>query len=263
MPKVWKVGRNERQAMTINHNIDIIHHKARQCFDELRFSGEEFTIEDLVDKIRGNEPPPQTLLEYVNIKIADLEERVSIDLAKTTFYKYKRTKVYLEEFLFYKHKIRNIAVSRVDANFLTQFFQFLRREKNNGHNSALALINCLKTILQIPLKNGVIRTNPFGELKISAKTVYRDYLTMEDIQCLENLELESEFLTRTKNIFLFACYTGLAYSDILQLKKDDIILENDGTFHISKPRQKTGVLSIILHSSINSRSKKRYFASAG
>ena len=103
----------------------------------------------------------------------------------------------------------------------------------------------MKTILQMPLKNGIIRTNPFSELKISSKTVYRDYLIMEDIERLEKLELDSEFLERTKNIFLFACYTGLAYSDIQQLKKDNIILENDGTFHINKPRQKTGVISII------------------
>ena len=49
-PNMGKVNRTEPLAMTINRNLDAIHHKARECFDEFKFSGDEFTIDQLVDR---------------------------------------------------------------------------------------------------------------------------------------------------------------------------------------------------------------------
>ncbi len=95
-PKMGKVGRTEPLAVTINRNLDAIHHKAKDRFDELRFSGDEFTIDDLMDRIREKEPPPQTLAEYMDLKLKELNDRVDIDLSKPTFYKYNRTKNYME-----------------------------------------------------------------------------------------------------------------------------------------------------------------------
>lgn len=74
--------------------------------------------------------------------------------------------------------------------------------------------------------------------------VEKDYLTKEELQKLTDVSLSPE-LTRVKDIFLFACYTGLAYADVKQLSRLHIQKNDDGSFYIRKPRQKTGQQSII------------------
>lgn len=242
---IGKVASSDKRAAIINRNLDAIQHKVRGCFDELIYSKKPFTIHKLVDKIKGREEPPQTLIEYLAEKLIEVEQRVGIDITRQTFYKYRRAKQYVEEFLLWKKSVRNIEVSAVTDEFLMQFFNFLRKEKNNGHNSALAILNCLKTTLRIAIKKGTLQSNPFDEISISAKKTYREYLTKDEIDRIVALELDSEFIERTRDVFLFACYTGLSYSDIQQLDRNHIILDSDRTYHIAKSRQKTSIISII------------------
>lgn len=245
LPALGRVSGKEKYVQAVNQNLEAIQYKAKECFDELKFSGEPFTIDELVSKIKGQEEAPQTLMEYINLRVQEFEKRVNSDLAITTFYKYKRVKRYMEEFLMTKRRIRNIAVVRVDSSFLQQFFQFLRKEKANSHNSALTLFKTLKAILRTPIKKGVIKDDPFEELGIKGKPVYKDYLTKEEIENIVKLLFDSEPLERSRDIFLFACYTGLAYLDIYQLNGSNLVKNNDGTYHIRKNRQKTGIISII------------------
>ncbi len=243
--KAGKVDATDKQSIIINRNLDAIHHKVRASFDELKYSNRVFTIHDLVNKIKGKEEPPQTLMEYIDVKLAEIETKVGIDITKQTFYKYRRAKQYVSDFIGSKSGVRNIAVSSIDDTFLAQFFNYLRKEKNNGHNSALAILNCLKAVLRSAIKTGILRSNPFDELNISVKPTYREYLTKEELDKIIGLEFESEFIDRTRDIFLFGCFTGLSYSDIQQLDRNHIILDSDDTFHISKERQKTGIISIV------------------
>jgi site-specific recombinase XerD len=248
--RVWNTAENRvstfsKESQKINQDLQRIHYNVREHFDELRFSGDIFTIDELVSKIKGQEEPPQTLLEYADAKLNDFQERVGLDISITTFYKYRRVIAYLREFLKQKHNISNIAVASVNSAFLNQFFKFLRIEKANSHNSSLTLMNCLRTILRSAIRTGVIRISPFDDFKVGFKNVERDYLITEDINKLVSAEFKSEILERSRDIFLFACYTGLAYSDIKQLSRDHIKLDFDGSYFIKKTRQKTSGMTIV------------------
>lgn len=234
-----------KNAAIINNSLKDISHKCKVMFQKLSDQFVDFTLDELIARIKGTENPPETLLEYTTNKLAELKQRVAVDLAQTTYLKYARTQKYLVEFLHHKMSLKNIAVSRVDINFLENFFKFLRKEKNNSNNSAVALLNCLKTILQDPVKNGVIRNNPFIHMSLTQHPVQRGYLNIEEIRQLQALNDLSPSLDRYRDIFLFACFTGLAYSDIASLKAQHLIMESDGSIHIEKYRDKTGVLSYV------------------
>lgn len=232
-------------AYQINRELDEIQYKVRQLFEKMKSTIGDFSLDELVHRLLGHEEAPLTLMEYVDGRIKAYDERVGVDLAVTTFYKYKRTQKYLQEFLEKKHHLKNIPLTRVNVDFLEAFFKFLRKEKNNSHNSSLALMNCLKSILHDPVKKGVIRANPFSEMALTQKPVQRDYLVMDEIKALQELTGLTESLERNRDIFLFACYTGLSYSDLLTLKRHHIIVDPDGTKHIEKHREKTGVMSYV------------------
>ena len=95
------------------------------------------------------------------------------------------------------------------------------------------------------IKTADLKPDPFYGLKFKFKAVHKECLTQEEINQLTTAHFKSDDSSRIRDIFLFACYTGLAYSDIKQLQSHYIIFDTDNTVYIRKPRQKTGEESII------------------
>ena len=240
-----QVNPRERLAAATNKELFNILYKVKARFQELQYSGIDFTIDELVDKIKGREAPPQSLAEYMDLKQQELQERLRVDLAVTTFFRYKRTIKYMSEFLLTRKGVKNIAVSSITTDLLKQFFLFLRNQKNQEHNTAVALLNCLKTILKTPVKNGTLRRNPFDDFPLKQKPVFRDYLEMDEIKRLQQLECLNDDEELKRDLFLLACFTGMAYVDIKGLTASVFITDPDGTICIRDTRQKTGIVSII------------------
>ena len=63
--KESKIFVNDKKSVEINKNLDLILRKANDVFDELRFAGEQFSIDELANKIKGKEQKPQYLIEYI------------------------------------------------------------------------------------------------------------------------------------------------------------------------------------------------------
>ena len=234
-----------KKSIAINKELFSIHHQVESLFLKMKEELGDFRLVELVERLKGKQEPPQSVIEYVDLKLEDLKSRVGIDIARTTYYKYKRTARYLSEYLMQSQSTCNLPVSRINQEFLEGFLKFLRITKKNSHNSSSALMNCLKTILEEPVKKGVIRFNPFKDLPLSRKPVIRDYLIAEEIKKLQQLQDVSDGLRKSRDIFLFTCFTGLAYSDIKALKGSNIIVDPDGTKHIEWYRKKTNVLSYV------------------
>ena len=141
-------------------------------------------------------------------------------------------------------KVKNFSLQKVDMEFLERYFNFLRTEKEIGHNTACKYLVCVKTIFSPTIRNGIVKPDPFYGLKLNPKPVFIDVLTLEEIDKIVSLELADPDLDRKRDIFVFACYTGLAYVDLQQLRSCHLIKEADSTWYIRKPRQKTGLDSI-------------------
>ena len=234
-----------KKAMSINKELVRISNDIEDRFKQMRSNIGDVTLEELVDSLKGKTKAPQTIKEYLKIKLDDFESRVGIDLAQTTFYKYRRTANYFKDYLSDKMGQSNLAVSRIDKLMLENFFKYLRKEKKNSHNSSSALMNCLSSILDDAEKAGIIRFNPFKELTLTRRPVNREYLTKDEINALQKLEGLPANLDRNRDLFLFACFTGLAYSDIKAFHARNIIVEPDGSKHIESYRTKSTVLSYI------------------
>jgi site-specific recombinase XerD len=249
-PEYWftemgMVSIKHKPANAINRNLMDMQAKAQQKFDLLLLKNEEFSIDELIDQIRGKTLPPQTILEYIDLKEQELNESVGVRIAKPTWYKYQRTIRYFKSFLQEKRSVQNIPVSKIDDVMVEQFFNYLKKEKNNCHNSASALMGCMSGILMPAIKNKVIKYNPFIQLKVARKEVIRDYLEVDEIIRIQELADLSQAQQLHRDVFVFCIYTGLAYSDIKKLSKDDIKKDADGSYYIQHSRIKSNVLSTI------------------
>jgi site-specific recombinase XerD len=239
------VSRRYPASSTINHQMHKILANAEHHFNRLKFIGEEFTLDDLVNEMKGNIAPPQTLQEYIDLKEKDIQKRIGFDIKETTWYKYKRTLTYLREYIRKQYGSRTIPVSKVDVDFINGFHQFLRMEKQNSHNSCSALMCCLKATLLPAVKNRSIKENPFDRFVMKREQRDRGFLELHELKALEELEGLSQALALKRDAFLFACYTGLPYSDLKKLNRTHVLKDNDGMHYIKISRTKNNEGCII------------------
>jgi integrase len=102
-----------------------------------------------------------------------------------------------------------------------------------------------KKVVLLCIKNGWLERDPFAGFKFTKKEVERPYLTAVELQEMASKEFKAERLTLVRDIFLFCCYTGLAYVDVKKLKRTEIGVGVDGERWIFTKRQKTDTASRI------------------
>lgn len=237
--------KTDKSFKTKNDNLKIILQRATLAFDELKFSGVSFTIHELVAKIKGYITKPALLIDFLEESLNKLKERQGVDITLATYYKYRKSLEHVKGFLLSKYQIKNIALRKVDKELLGEYFLYLRKEKNISHNTAVKCLVFFKAFLSRAIKSGLINQDSFEDLHHKPKQTFKQVLSQEEINQIANAELPTKDLDRIRDIFLFACYIGLAYSDIKQLKSEHIVLDNNHSLYIRKPRQKTGQESII------------------
>lgn len=191
----------------------------------------------------GKEEPG--LLEVINEHNRKLKERVGNDYTYSTYEKYVFTRDKVEKFIQAHYKEKDIFLKDLTGDFIIEFDHYLRAKDKNQHNTAVKYCLNLKKIINEAVLRGLMKSNPFKEYK----TVYRDtpqiYLQKEELILIEGAELIKPHHLLARDLFLFQCYTGLAYTDMTNLSKSDFSLDNEGRMWIIKQRQKTGITSYI------------------
>lgn len=106
-------------------------------------------------------------------------------------------------------------------------------------------LDCIRALILPGVNDGLIKSNPFFRLRIRPEQVNRQCLSQGDIDKITKVDLLDPDLNRKRDIFLFGCYTGLAYVDPQQLNSSHLIKDAEQSWYIRKPRQKTGTDSIV------------------
>jgi integrase len=143
------------------------------------------------------------------------------------------------EFLQWKYKVSDIEITKIDHAFVTDYEFWLRSVRNCANNTAVKYIKNFNKIIKICLANDWLDKNPFANYKSKVKEVERVYLSENEIQNIIDKDLENERLSLVRDIFLFSCFTGLAYIDVKNLTKSHISIGIDGEKWIFTHRQKT------------------------
>lgn len=117
---------------------------------------------------------------------------------------------------------------------------YLRSERNCNNNSTVKYLKNFKKIILICIANGWLDRGPFVKYKPQVKEVKRDYLTTDELDNMATKRLVSDRVAQVRDIFVFSCYTGLAYADVKKLKRSEIVTGIDGQKWICTCRQKNG-----------------------
>lgn len=104
---------SDKNAVAKNRNLDNILRNANNVFDALRFSREDFTVDELVSKLRGEEEEPELLINYLEKGKEGMKKRAGVEITMATYYKYKTSLEYMEEYLVRYHKVKNYTLKKI------------------------------------------------------------------------------------------------------------------------------------------------------
>ncbi|NGY36831.1 site-specific integrase [Flavobacterium sp. XN-5] len=233
------------EARTINSHLDILKVKVIDAERDLYNRGEEINAESINNKLLGIKKRERLLIPIFEEHNRKIKELIGLEYAAGTYERYVTSLKHTKDFLFWKYNQSDIAISKIDHAFITEYEFYLRSERKCANNTAVKYIKNFHKIINQCLANGWIDKDPFANYKSKVKEVIREYLDESEIEKIINKELLIERLAVVRDIFIFSCFTGLAYIDVKQLTPDNIAMGIDGGKWIYKNRQKTDTTSKI------------------
>ena len=226
-----------------NEYLEAIRAKCYAIETEMIKRGLYLTVDTFYEVYKnGFEENTITLLQLFKKHNEQFEKKIKSGvITDTTLYKYTVTMRYLSDYLKTLKK-QDIMVKDITPMFIEDFFVFLRATQSN--NTAIQKMKQLKKICRIAVEEGYIKASPFKTiLKKEQKEV--NPLTLEELRTIRNKQIKIERLARVRDLFVFECYTGLAFTDLDNLTKDNFVVDSEGNEWIVKARQKTHIQSTI------------------
>lgn len=226
----------------LNSLLEEVRGKLIRSYQELRLKDEPVTAE-LVKKtfLHVDKPVDQkTLLWLVNQHNIIMKGVLSNGTLKNYF----TTERYLKGFMKQPKYNGDVLLRKLSSDFITGFDFFVRttplkdydRCTNNG---AMKHMERLKKMVNWAVENGWLEKSPFEAFKLKFKYKEREFLVKKELQSLVDYRPATPTLGLVRDLFLFSCYTGLAYSDLVALKPINIIEGEDGAKWIRTSRVKT------------------------
>lgn len=246
-PKGWdvsqgKVSGNSVKARQLNDLLEDIRTSLKNHYRDIEVHEAFVTAEKVRNAFLGFTTKQQTLLELFKKHNDNAEKLVGISKTTATLAKYDRCYRRMEEFMKAKYNISDIALKEINHMFITDFETYLRTVSLCNENTTAKFMQTFRMIVIMAKNNGWIFTDPFINYKIRLKSVDRGYLTDTELQKIMKKKFATKRLEQVRDVFLFSCFTGLAYADIKSLKASEICISFDGKPWIMKHRQKTDTL---------------------
>lgn len=229
----------------LNSYIDGIRNRIYKIHDKLCENESTITAELIKNIFSGKSKKHKMLLKIFQNHNDQVEKQIGNGFASGTAERYRTAKKHTEDYIKFEYNLEDIPVKDIDHKFITGFEYYLKTERNCAHNTTIKYITNFKKIMRIAYANDWIRKDPFFNWKARLKVVDREFLTEEEIQKMVDKQLHTLRLNQVKDIFIFCCFTGLAYSDVKKLSKDNIVIGIDGERWIKIKRTKTDTRSNI------------------
>lgn len=243
-PELWDskaakaIGRTQK-ILDFNKRIEEIRYVLQDHYYELQKSHGYVTAEMVKNAYMGITAKAESLMPIYDEFLAETKKMVGINRSDKTYQKYERCKRRIMEFMKTKYNITDIPLRELKPKFLTDFEVFLATTYKCRQNTVYKFLQLFRMVLIKAQRDGISFPDPYLSYKMKQEKVDRGYLSEDEVLAIATKEIGISRLDQVRDVFIFACYTGLAYADIAQLRADNIKKMFDGKFWIITHRQKT------------------------
>ena len=249
-PELWnpresRMDGKSREAVEINVRLESLLLSVQSAYQSLLSKGCPFDATDVKELFQGSVQTRCMLIERLDMLIKEKESHIGVDIKKESLSSYHSTRNHLQEFIQKRYRVSDLAFSQLTENFIYEFRQYYLGVCGFQESSFFAVASHLKTVCRLAYREGIADTLLFDKAHIergdkkAPKAL--DKKALEKLKALRFDDLEEEMET-ARDIFLFACYTGAAYCDLMELSKSHLVCDDEGKIWLKFNRQKTGVL---------------------
>lgn len=243
-PELWDttsgrvIGRTAK-AQEINKVINDLQLTLQRHYYDIERENGYATCEMVMNAYMGIKAKQESLMPIYREFLEETKALIGIQKSQKTFEKYERCFRRVQEFMKSKYKISDIALRDLKPIFLVDFEVFLATKKGCSTNTIYKFLQLLRMPILKAQRMGINFPDPYLGYKMKKESVDRGYLTEEEVVAIATHPINIDRLDQIRDIFIFACYTGLAYADMANLKQENIQKMFDGKMWIITHRQKT------------------------
>lgn len=248
--KTWnielgRVSGRSTVAQETNRMLDKIRVGINKAYQEICDKDNYVTAEKVRNVFLGMGMNHETLLAVFRQHNEDYEKQVGKIKSLRSYWKYCIVYKHLEEFIKQRYKVSDIALKELAPAFITDFELFLRTEKNHCNNTVWSYMMPFRSIIFMAINNGWLQRDPFYAYSITKEETKRGFLSKEEINLLIKGTFKKPSYTLIRDLFIFCTFTGLSWTDMANLTKENLQTSFDGHLWIKTNRQKTGTESNI------------------
>lgn len=229
----------QKDAILLNEYLDSIRLKVMQARFKLMDQGKELSAERLKNLLLGLDDENKKLLEVFRTHNEKMAALVGIEFASGTLERYKTSYDHTHSFIRWKYNKEDIEIRKLDYEFMADYEYWFKSVKKCSHNTTVKYLANMKKIVLDCVKKGWLHRDPFLNFKMVKKDIPRAALTESELEHISKRVFPTERLNLVRDLFIFSCYTGLAYIDVRNLDKTQIIDGMDGEKWLITHRQKT------------------------
>lgn len=236
-----RVRGNSAESKRTNAYLDEVYSNLFQCYQNLRFQGKKVTAQLIKAVFLGEDENSKTLQDLIKYHSRKIEST----LAAGTIRNFSITEVYILKFIEKERHTQDIYLKELDYKFLCDFENFLleyypkRHPRAMSHNTVMKHIQRLRKMVTMAYHLEWLEKDPFRRWKTTFEKKEREFLSASELSNLETYEFPVDRLDRVRDLFVFSCYTGISYVDIMNLSTNNILMGIDGNNWIVTKRKKT------------------------
>lgn len=249
-PSRWNIaaGRaigTKEDARTLNAYLDTLQARVYEAQRQLIADQQPITVKNLRLRFEGKRAASKMFIEVFRNHNEKIKQLVDTEFSPGTIERYETALSHTVSFLRWKFKKDDIDIQELNYEIVSELEFWLKSIRKCSHNTSIKYISNIKKIVNLCLKNGWLQRDPFLGYKMSKREVVREVLSQDEINRIATKAFPTNRLGIIRDIFLFSCYTGLAYADVKKLRRHEIVTGVDGEKWISTQRKKTDTSSKI------------------
>lgn len=245
-PQNWddvkgKARGTKDEIRKLNEHIERVRTLIADGYHALVQQKKVVTVDAVKALFLGDNENEMTLIKLGEYHNSEMKDK----LADGTMKNYYTTQKYIAKFLKEKLHRNDISLAELNYKFIIDFETYLSKHQPKDHqkplhnNGIMKHLERLCKMVNMAVTMDWLNKDPFAKFKQHFDKVERFYLTKEELAAIEKKKFSIERLQTVKDLFLFSCYTGLAYIDTMNLTTENIIKGIDGNDWLITSRQKT------------------------